>query len=242
MKFFFVLLVLIFEASSASENNANKLIRDSMERSALGAKIEFIEPSEMEGLYTVGLQGGRIMYASDDGQFFFQGRLYKAKEGGTINLTDVQERQGMALAIEKVSDSEIVAFTADNERGVITVFTDTSCPFCHKLHEDIEELNDKGISVRYLAYPREGLDSQAYKILVSVWCSPDRNEVLEQAMANKSIDSLSCDNPVRSHFQLGQQMGVRGTPAIVFENGAMLNGYRSPDVLEKIVDSIQSGG
>jgi len=242
MKRLLLLLVLLVSFSYTSADNSAKLIRDSMERSALGAKIEFIEPGPMEGLYTVGLQGGRIMYASDDGQFFFQGRLYRAKQGGTINLTDVQEKKGMALAIAKIPDPDVVAFSAEDERAVITVFTDTSCPFCHKLHEDIDELNDKGISVHYLAYPREGLDSEAYKMLVSVWCSSDRHEAFDEAMEDESIDSLSCENPVKAHFQLGQQMGVRGTPAIVFENGAMLNGYRSPDVLEKIVDSIQSGG
>lgn len=232
---------LLFAAIAHADDN-DKVIRESMEKASLGAKISFIEPSPMEGLYTVGLEGGRVLYASEDGRFFIQGRLYKAKEGGTVNLTDQQEREGIAKAISEIDRSEMIVFPAKSETAVITVFTDTSCPFCHKLHEEIEDLNDTGITVRYLAYPRQGLDSDAYRTMVSVWCSGDRQDAFSEAIDGDKIDEASCQNPVKKQYLLGQQIGFQGTPAIVFDNGAILSGYRPAETIKKIAENMNQKG
>jgi thiol:disulfide interchange protein DsbC len=48
--------------------------------------------------------------------------------------------------------------------------------------------------------------------------------------------SKSCGpTPVAREYALGQSIGVRGTPAIVTENGGYINGYMSPrDLIEEI--------
>jgi len=240
MRYYFFILLALGMSAHADQNVTQ--IKQSMEKSNLGAKIEYIEPSPMPGLYTVSLEGGRVLYASEDGRFFIQGRLYKAKQGGTVNLTDQQEREGIAKAISEIDRSEMIVFPAKSEAAVITVFTDTSCPFCHKLHEEIEDLNDAGITVRYLAYPRQGLDSGAYRTMVSVWCSSDRQEAFSEAIDGEEIDKASCQNPVKKHYLLGQQIGFEGTPAIVFDNGAILSGYRPAETIKKITENISKKG
>lgn len=59
---------------------------------------------------------------------------------------------------------EMIVYKAPKEKHVITVFTDITCGYCHKLHSQMKEYNDLGITVRYLAFPRQGLSSQAEKI------------------------------------------------------------------------------
>ena len=234
----FIFLIFFFFVVSANADENSDLIRQSMEKANLGAKVDYIEPSEMPGLYVIGLEGGRVLYASEDGEFFIQGRLYKSEKGKTINLTERQERVGISKAIADIPESEVVVFKAKNETDIITVFTDTSCPFCHKLHEEIDEINDLGITVHYLAYPREGLNSPAYKTMTSVWCSTDRRSALSRAIDEEDIDTQSCDDPVKKHYLLGQQIGLRGTPTIVFSNGSMISGYRPPEVIKKIADAL----
>ena len=39
------------------------------------------------------------------------------------------------------------------------------------------------------------------------------------------------DNPVAQQYQLGQELGVRGTPAMITETGQMIPGYQSADEL-----------
>lgn len=237
MRSLFFLPLLALNLAHA-DSNAEK-IQASMESSDLGAVVEFIEPSPMAGLYTVGLEGGRVLYASEDGRFFIQGRLYQAKEGGTINLTDKKEREGLARTISKLDKSRMIVFPAENEEAVVTVFTDTSCPFCHKLHEEIEDINEAGITIRYLAYPRQGLDSDAYKNMVAVWCSENPREAFTDAIDGDRMESTNCQNPVKDDYLLGQQIGLQGTPSLIFENGAMVSGYRDAETIKKISDSIK---
>jgi thiol:disulfide interchange protein DsbC len=50
----------------------------------------------------------------------------------------------------------MIVYKAPQEKHVITVFTDITCGYCHKLHEQMSDYNALGITVRYLAFPRQG--------------------------------------------------------------------------------------
>ncbi|MFP1682468.1 bifunctional protein-disulfide isomerase/oxidoreductase DsbC [Alloalcanivorax sp. C16-1] len=234
-----IFLLILLSVSGLCMADEEK-IRASMLHADLGARIEFIEPSPMAGLYTVALEGGRVLYASADGRFFIQGRLYQAADGKTINLTDQQEREGIARTIANLDESEMIVFPSDDEKAVVTVFTDTTCPFCHKLHEEIEDINEAGITIRYLAYPRQGLKSDAYENMVSVWCSEDRRKAFSDAIDNDRIKASSCDNPVKKHYLLGQQIGLQGTPTLIFQDGLVVSGYRPAETIRKMAESIKS--
>jgi len=82
-----------------------------------------------------------------------------------------------------------------------------------------------GVQVRYLAFPRAGVGSKSYDKYVSVWCSDDQQSSLTTAKAGGSVPSASCDNPVEESYKLGQQVGVRGTPTIVLDDGTVTPGY-----------------
>lgn len=92
-------------------------------------------------------------------------------------------------------------------------------------------INALGIEVKYLAYPRAGIGSSSYQVLVDSWCAETPNEFLTEAKArshNKQAPQTSpeaCDNPVSAHYSLGQQMGVTGTPAIILDSGELWPGY-----------------
>ena len=102
---------------------------------------------------------------------------------------------------------------------MIYVFTDASCPYCHKLHEHLAEINEKGIEVRYIAWPR---GEQFMPTMEAVWCNADRKAAFDQAVQGISIPPAQCKNPVREQYQLGLNMGVNGTPAIYNVDGEYL--------------------
>jgi thiol:disulfide interchange protein DsbC len=124
-----------------------------------------------------------------------------------------------------VPESEMVIFGADDAKHTITVFTDIDCGYCRKLHREIDDYNKENIRVRYLFYPRAGVGSPSYDKAVSVWCADDRKQAMTDAKSGKTLESKSCDNPVKGHLVLGELMGVNGTPAIVLESGELLPGY-----------------
>ncbi|MEX6501215.1 thioredoxin fold domain-containing protein [Pseudomonas zhanjiangensis] len=212
----------------------DQAIRQMLQSIQPGMQIEAIAESPMSGLYQVQLQGGRQLYASADGQFVLQGYLFQVKDGQAINLTEQHETRAIAKTINAIPTSEMVVFAPEAPKTHITVFTDTDCGYCQKLHSEVPELNRLGVEVRYVAFPRQGLQSPAYKELVSVWCAKDRQAAMNLAKTRQEVPVAECDNPVAKQYALGQMIGVSGTPAIVLANGKLIPGYQPAPQLSKL--------
>ena len=224
-----------FAAATDTNAGAEQAIRKSLQNLQLEVPIESVASSPLNGLYEVKLQGGRVLYASADGQFVMQGYLFQIQDGKPVNLTEKTERQGIAKLINGIPAGEMVVYPAKGEtKSHITVFTDTTCPYCHKLHGEVAELNRQGIEVRYLAFPRQGLDSPGDQQLQAVWCSSDRRAAMDQMVSGKKVSAAKCANPVAEQFALGQSIGVNGTPAIVLGNGQLIPGYQpAPELIKQ---------
>ncbi|MGH8483971.1 MAG: bifunctional protein-disulfide isomerase/oxidoreductase DsbC [Pseudomonas sp.] len=220
---------------AAATDTAEQAIRKTLQTLELGVPVDSVASSPLNGLYEVKLEGGRVLYASPDGQFVMQGYLYQIQDGKPVNLTEKTERQAIAKSINAIPAAEMVVYPAKGEtKSHITVFTDTTCPYCHKLHAEVPELNRRGIEVRYVAFPRQGLGSPGDEQLQAVWCSSDRKAALDKMNDGKEIKAAKCANPVSKQFQLGQSIGVNGTPAIVLEDGQVIPGYQPAPQVAKL--------
>ncbi len=155
-----------------------------------------------------------VLYVTDDGKHIIQGPMYDVSGAHPVNVTN-KLLMSQLNALEK----EMIVYKAPDEKHVITVFTDITCGYCHKLHEEMKDYNALGITVRYLAFPRQGLESQAEQDMKSIWCAKDKNKAFDDAMAGKGVKPASCDVNIADHYALGVQLGVSGTPAIVLSNG-----------------------
>ncbi len=150
----------------------DQAIRTTLQSLQPDLPIENISKGPLDGIYQVQLKGGRILYASADGQFVVQGNIYQVKDGKPTNLTEKAESAGVAKTINAIAAKDMVVFPAKGEtKAHITVFTDTTCPYCQKLHAEVPELQKRGIEVRYLAFPRQGPNSPGDAQLQAVWCS-----------------------------------------------------------------------
>jgi len=207
---------------SVADTGAQEAITKSLSGIFPGVTPDTIAPSPMEGVSEV-LIGPRLMYVSNDGKYLLQGSLIDLK-----TRTDISEarRDGIRLdALNDLGAEKMIVFQAKEQKHVITVFTDIDCGYCRKLHDEMDKYNAEGITVRYLMFPRAGIDSPSYKKAVTVWCDKDQQGAMTRAKAGENLPNASCDNPVKEEYELGQLIGVRGTPAIIMEDGAMLPGY-----------------
>lgn len=204
----------------------DQAIRQVLQSAQPDLPIEAIAESPMPGLYQVQLKGGRQLYASPDGQFVLQGFLYRFEGGQAINLTEQAQSQSIAKEINAIPASEMVVFAPKNPKTHITVFTDTDCGYCQKLHSEVPDLNRMGVEVRYVAFPRQGMGSHGANTLTSVWCAKDRQAAMNLAKARKDVPAASCDNPIAKQYEMGQLIGVQGTPAIILADGQMIPGYQ----------------
>lgn len=229
-----VALALSLVSSIGVAADPDQAIRNTLKAVDPELPIEAIAESPMTGLYQVQLSGGRQLYASEDGQFLLQGYLFQVKNGKPVNLTEAAETKGVAKLIDAIPVSEMVVFAAKEPKTHITVFTDTDCGYCQKLHSEVPELNRLGVEVRYLAFPRQGMGSEAAAELSNVWCAKDRQAAMNMAKTRHSVPEAKCDSPVAKQYALGQMVGVSGTPAIVLANGKIIPGYQPAPQLAKI--------
>jgi thiol:disulfide interchange protein DsbC len=224
-------------SAKAVDPAVEKQLRERLGAPAVGLNVISVQNSELPGLYRVQIDQGPMVYATATGEFFIVGDLYTVGTAGLVNLAEQQRSDDRREAVAKVPMEQKIVFAAEGEtRGFITVFTDVSCFYCQKLHKEVPELNRRGVEVRYLAYPRQGIGSPGFRQLASAWCADDRQETLTQFKNRESLKENVCPgNPIAEQFALGQQLGVRGTPAIITETGEMIPGYRSADDLIEII-------
>lgn len=189
--------------------------------SQLGLQVDSMSPSPVDGLVQVFTNRG-LFFVSNDGNFFFEGNVFDIQNRQLVNEQQMRPFRQRQLA----QYSDYIEYKAKDEQHVVTVFTDPSCGYCRRLHQEIADYNKAGITVRYLAFPRGGLGSDTAKELEAIWCSRDKNSAMDRAKAGRSVSSIECRNPVANHYQVGQAFGVTGTPAIVLPSGQMIPGYQ----------------
>jgi thiol:disulfide interchange protein DsbC len=204
-----------------------------------------VAPSQVPGFYQVQVAGGPLLHVQQGGEYFFDGSLYQARPGMFVNLSEqelVAQRQ-KAIAAVAVADTIVFAPADGNTKGVLNVFTDVDCGYCRKLHQSVPELNALGIEVRYLAFPRAGIGSESYRKAVAAWCAKDRQTTLTRLKNGEAVDLQQCeDNPVAAQFELGQQLGVNGTPATILADGTLVPGYHSAEDFARILGIATAAG
>jgi thiol:disulfide interchange protein DsbC len=205
----------------------------------LGVRVEDIRPSPVPGLYEV-MSGTEIGYVSEDGRFYVNGDVFDMQTRS--NLTEQRRQDGRVALLKGIKDGDTIVFAPKDPKYTISVFTDVDCTYCRKLHAEIQQFNDLGIKVRYLMYPRNGPGSPAWQQAEAVWCSADRKDALTRAKRGERIEAKACKDPVDSQYELGQKLGVRGTPGIFTEQGEYIAGYMPPPRLLEHLKALADKG
>lgn len=221
--FLSITIVTLFNIAYANDAEIIKSVKK------LGLTATSIKDSPISQLKTVITDVG-IFYVSTDGKYILQAPLFDMSQNIPINITN-------RLLADKLNNlkKEMIVYKAAHEKYVVTVFTDISCGYCVKLHNEIAKYNEQGITIRYLAFPRAGMDSPISKKMTSIWCSIDRNGAYNKASKGEDITPTKCNIDLTNHYQLGVLFGVRGTPALLVED-TLLPGYQDAKTLRKTLD------
>jgi thiol:disulfide interchange protein DsbC len=220
--------------AAAQGGDVKQIITNALKRARPELEVADVKPAAIPNLYSVRVTGGPTLYATADGTHFIAGELYEVTSTELVNVTE-QERAGERKdVLASVPRDQTINFTPANTKGTAYVFTDVDCFYCQKLHHGMAKMNELGIEIRYLAYPRAGIGSPSYKKIVSAWCSDNKQEAINKLKNREEIPLKDCkDNPVAGQFELGEQLGVHGTPAIFLADGTAVPGYVPPEELAK---------
>lgn len=217
------LVIATLSMNAAVADNVSEQIQKKLNEIIPSAPTAQISESPVKGLYQV-IVGPNVIYMTADTQFLFNGNLIDLAT--RENLTDTAKNVARKQTLDAIPVESMIEFPAKGDtKATITVFTDIDCPYCKKFHKDVPKLNAEGISVRYLAFPRSGVDTPSYQKMVSVWCAADPVKSLDEAKKGNNPATQSCDNPVKNHMAQAQLFGISGTPTIIFEDGNLVPGY-----------------
>ena len=223
MKLFslFLFIASLFTSFSViAETDAVDKLRQALAKSMPLVKPDKISKSPIDGLYEV-VVGSQVVYMSVDAEYMIEGDLYNlvTKENISENAKSVIR----LAAINKLGVDKMLVYKPENVKSTITVVTDIDCPYCRRLHNEIPDYLKNNVEVRYIFMPLKGAADM--KKTVSVWCSDNQQQALDIAKSGGEVEEKTCDNPIQEHLKLARELGVRGTPAIVLDNGELLPGY-----------------
>ena len=228
MKLFSIVLFVtsLFSTYAVAEiENVEKL------RLALAKIMPQVVPSQISespvaGMYEV-IVGTQVVYMSVDAKFMIEGDLINLKTNE--NVSEGAKSILRLSVINKLGVDNMLVYKPEKVKDIITVITDIDCPYCRRLHNEIPDYLENNVEVRYIFMPLKGAADM--RKTVSVWCADDQQSALNTAKAGGKIDAKTCTNPIAKHLQTAREIGVRGTPAIVLEDGQMLPGYVPVDKL-----------
>ena len=218
-------LMLTVVNVSANEDQAFDVVEAKIRSLVPNAKTIAISETPIEGVLQVQINSD-IVYVTADGQYLLQGQIMDIDT--KANITD-QAKSGIRLSLlTDIKLDEQITFSPEKPEYDLIVFTDIDCGYCRKLHNQIDGYNEQGIAIHYMAFPRAGIGSDSYDKFVSVWCSDDQNEALTLAKNGTDPEPQKCPNPIADQYELGREVGVTGTPAILTSDGTLIPGYMPP--------------
>ncbi|MEZ9230600.1 thioredoxin fold domain-containing protein [Vibrio amylolyticus] len=225
------------DVNTIDSSGLSEASKQQLEANFAKLKLTVIDvlPTGIEGLYEVQTSGG-ILYSSVDGELFMSGTLYRHTEGG--GYEDVLAKRQAPMNAERIASmsDDVIEYKADDEKYVVTIFTDITCGYCVRLHNQMNDYNELGITVRYMAYPRKGPQSDVGEQMAAIWCSADPQDAMHQAKINRKLPEAGeniaqCLETVMKDYTLGQSLGISGTPSIFLPSGEMIGGYLPPERL-----------
>ncbi len=220
-------------AAAARPAAVSEATRTTVARRIPGVRAEDIRPSRVPGIVEVA-RGAEVFYVTADARHVFAGDLYDLES--QQNVSDLRRREARNALLSSIPESQTISFGPRDAKYTVTVFTDIDCGYCRKLHNEVPKYNELGIRVRYLFYPRTGPDTESWNKAVSVWCAKDRNDALTRAKRGEQIPAVRCGKtPVDRDVEIGQEMLVTATPAILLPNGDLISGYRTAPALLKLL-------
>lgn len=229
-----IALPLCFAAVGVS---AADLTKEELAGRLNGISVDDIKDAPIPGMYEVAV-GANVAYVTKDGRYIIRGDIINVET--SANISEETRARARATMLHGVDPASMIVFKPANGqvKHTVTIFTDVDCGYCRQFHREIDKVTALGIEVHYLFYPRTGPNTESWTKADEVWCAPDHNAALTRAKLGGSLPAAgdACKTPVETHYELGQRIGVRGTPAVFNEAGDLIGGYLPPATLAKVLD------
>ena len=230
-KIFSIIFMMTIIISCSNNTNSKEDAKNAMEEKYPNIKIDSIEKVS-DSFFEISIQD-QLYYLTSDFKHLIVGNVIDFQTGS--NLTENKMKRERIKYLSKINDKSVITYKPDSTKHILTIFTDTSCPYCQKLHNEVDDLLMNDVEVRYVLFSRNGNDDDAYEDMVSIWCSKDQKQALDRAFDNDFVKNESCQNPISDNYSLARDLKVNGTPMIFMEDGLVIPGYVTTDKIMSIL-------
>lgn len=202
-------------------------IKLAFEQEFPGIALDHVKPTRFPGLYELRI-GSDLLYTNERVEYVMQGSLIDARNKEDLTAKSLEDL--MKVSFDSLPlESAIKQVKGDGSRKLVA-FEDPNCGYCKRLHQTLDTMDN--YTVYTLLFPILSSDSTAKAR--NIWCAGDRAQAWRNVMLkNEAPPDAQCETPIEANLALGRKLLVRGTPAIIFEDGSRVNGALPREALEE---------
>ncbi len=194
--------------------------------------INAVSPSPIPGVYEV-WAGGKLFYSDEKGDYILLGPLVDTRTKS--NLTRQHLETLLAVRFDSLPLDKAIRIVHGKGERRLAVFSDPDCPFCRRLERELAGMDN--LTVYVFLFPITRLHPGAAEVAKRIWCSANparswQDYMLEGKAPTQGAD---CDTPIKALAELGEELGVDGTPTLIFGSGRRLSGVPSKAQLEELL-------
>lgn len=197
-----------------------------------GLSVSRVAATPLPGIYEVYVDH-KIIYADRAGKYMLVGQLIQTQ--GRRNLTEVSLQAAQKTDFSSLPLADAIKTVKGNGSRKMAVFADPYCPFCKRLEQTLQHLDN--VTIYTFLFPVLTPDSKPMSR--DIWCAPNRDEAWTNWMLHqrKPQPQASCNaGAIDSNLSLGSRLDVTATPTIIFANGSRMSGAQSLSTLNTALD------
>lgn len=235
-----LLMLPLVACSAASGGDSPDKVKKAFQERFPERKVVSVKTTPIPSLFEVVVkvsQGGRdgysVVYSDARADYIVVGDLIDAKKRESLTEARAEELNKVTVSFATLPlDKAIKEVRGDGSRKLV-VFSDPDCPFCKRLETTLKDVNN--VTVYTFLYPLSELHPDAPRKSQAIWCSADRAKTWSSFMRDGTAlpAKTDCETPLAEIQQLGNKLGIRGTPALIFANGDLVSGAIPKEEIEK---------
>ncbi len=194
--------------------------------------ITSVRPAPLPGLYEIVTEDHALYYVDEAANFLItNGSIIDLKS--LKNLTAERIREVTAIPLDSLPLNLAIKHVKGNGKRRLVVFSDSDCPFCKKLENELASVTD--VTIYTFLYPIVQLHPNAPEHTRRIWCASDRQKAWSDYWAKNALpESRDCDvSALETVQRLGQKNGIQATPTLIFADGHVVPGALPTAQLEK---------